>query len=679
MRLIILYFIILAGFSCAKDTDLINQESQSRNTDPVKPETKPKPDQPKRAKPEQQIPEQAKPVAKALGKNVKVSATLSPNALNVLNAAFNAEETNDDSANAYNFVKFGGHRGMDWWNFPWDLDSSRNEYKITFDDMKALLEHVEVRKEQDKDDFIPYSEMLKNMYLQLTPEIMNAHGGYLRIVKIIYSLRNFLAVADKYNLEKDKAHLKIAAQKILDIDATNKLLQGQSPYLHDSTYQPKNIALKPEDRTKGNGIAELKAVLKKPQLQSTLKQSPIQPKLPLHPSPQAPPHVIQPGKISFGTIPTLSDNWWQNGVNGAFPPWDQNTLYVWGANIDNYAKNDPTQNLDGGGMASATGPSKGRGHPNYVGIVTTSLDKPENDAVFSKLESDLQNNKNIVFPMANNKFGLGTGIAYNWFNSDNDWKESQKYLLNKIDALISQASQIEFEGEPFWPDCSVVADCKKVSAQEAGTFSLVGSKSFQRIGRYLDLTTRFSDIARWKFPNDQNVQRGPEAHYNLAQSSAHISIPFSASILVLFKNPNGSFDVLTDKASDGRIINIQANLKGGQSWYEGAIQALANKTGINLSESDLFYLHGGNKSIKPTDSNTDFFVVLTGNKPAGHTWTSLETIFSEISDQTSSFIPDWDWLKRLFPKDDITKKYNPEFREQIKNFCENVAQKKNGC
>jgi len=193
--------------------------------------------------------------------NVKVSAPLSANALNVLNAAFNSGESEDDTANAYNFVKFGGHRGMDWWNFPWDLHSSRDEFRITFDDMKALLEHVEIRKEENKPDFIPYSEMLKNMYLQLTPEIMNADGGYLRVVKIIYSLRNFLAVAKKYNLIKDKANLEAAARKILEIEATNKLIQGDSPYKRNSTYQPKNIASEAEDRTKENGIAELKAML----------------------------------------------------------------------------------------------------------------------------------------------------------------------------------------------------------------------------------------------------------------------------------------------------------------------------------------------------------------------------------------------------------------------------------
>ena len=67
----------------------------------------------------------------------------SQNLKNVLDHAFPLNDFNGE-CNAYTLLKkYNGH-GMDWWCFPWDLDSSRNQYKITWNDMKYMLENIMV-------------------------------------------------------------------------------------------------------------------------------------------------------------------------------------------------------------------------------------------------------------------------------------------------------------------------------------------------------------------------------------------------------------------------------------------------------------------------------------------------------------------------------------------------------
>lgn len=198
------------------------------------------------------------------GKRWQSSIPLAPNAAAVLKAAFDTDyPPSEDRVNAYDFAAFRGDKGMDWWNFPWDLPSSQSQYQITYGDMRAMLEGVLVQPTKDATTKIRYAAMYANMVDQLTPEIMNNHGGYLRVVKIIYCTRNFLAVALKYNLALDIAPLKRAANKIIAIDATGKLLNGSSPYTSASSYHPKNVDGKLEDRTREAGVEELKALVKR--------------------------------------------------------------------------------------------------------------------------------------------------------------------------------------------------------------------------------------------------------------------------------------------------------------------------------------------------------------------------------------------------------------------------------
>jgi hypothetical protein len=186
-------------------------------------------------------------------------AMLSEGAVHVLKGAFDRDYAPGGGlANAYDFAAHGGHKGMDWWNFPWDLPSSRPEYLITYEDMRALLEQVEVRSDPNNTQRVRYSAKLAAMVDQLTPEIMNAHGGILRVVKILYCVRNFLAVAQKYNLQEDLPPLRRAAEKLLAIHATGRLVDGHSPYGIHSTYAPKDLEGKPEDRTKEKGVQALR-------------------------------------------------------------------------------------------------------------------------------------------------------------------------------------------------------------------------------------------------------------------------------------------------------------------------------------------------------------------------------------------------------------------------------------
>jgi hypothetical protein len=195
---------------------------------------------------------------------VKIEGTLSHNVMAVLKAAFETDyPASSSEVNAYDFPLYHGDKGMDWWNFPWDLSSSEQKFTISYADMASMLEKVMVRKSKDSDDFIRYSEMLKDMVSQLTSTIMNAHGGYRRVVKIIYCIRNFLEVAQAYNLTKDIPYLKEAAQKIIDIYDSGTLVKGTSPYTIGSWYAPKNLQGQAENRTSELGIEALREMMAK--------------------------------------------------------------------------------------------------------------------------------------------------------------------------------------------------------------------------------------------------------------------------------------------------------------------------------------------------------------------------------------------------------------------------------
>ena len=181
------------------------------------------------------------------------NAKLSTNANAVLNDAFNAHYDNHAHyANMYDL--FNGSKGMDWWNFPWDLPSQHgHKYTITYNDMKDILENVVVKMNPLDITYVRYSTKLADVTLGLTYQIMNSHGGAPRVIKIIYCLRNFMSVAIKYKLINDINNLKPAIIHLINIPP-EKLLGNRS-------YDAFNINGVSEKRTRDNGLAELKNIL----------------------------------------------------------------------------------------------------------------------------------------------------------------------------------------------------------------------------------------------------------------------------------------------------------------------------------------------------------------------------------------------------------------------------------
>lgn len=164
------------------------------------------------------------------------------------------------------------------------------------------------------------------------------------------------------------------------------------------------------------------------------------------------------GTLIFSGIHQLPDNWWSdqppNDPSSVWNVWDKNTFYTWGANSGNYQL-AIGQSLHGLGMADVSGPSRGRAHPHYVGIITMNLnDMPKNDPVFLSLENELSNGNNVVIPSFKGRFSLGTGIGA----SVSNWAEIQKYLLGKIHGLGQKASAATIPPGTFWPDCRTSSD-----------------------------------------------------------------------------------------------------------------------------------------------------------------------------------------------------------------------------
>ena len=195
---------------------------------------------------------------------IKKGSVLTKNAMNVLESAFSDIYDNDfHYANMYDLAN--GSKGMDWWNFPWDLTSSLPKYQITFNDMKNILENVIVKMEIKDTHYVRYSSKLSSNMTKLTSGIMNSHGGFLRVIKIIYCARNFMSVALKYNLIEDINNLKKGIKHILSINKDD-LSTDPNPfkltYGKKSKHKPKNIDGILEDRTRNNGLKELKNIIK---------------------------------------------------------------------------------------------------------------------------------------------------------------------------------------------------------------------------------------------------------------------------------------------------------------------------------------------------------------------------------------------------------------------------------
>jgi hypothetical protein len=155
------------------------------------------------------------------------------------------------------------------------------------------------------------------------------------------------------------------------------------------------------------------------------------------------------GTLVFSPIAQLPDKWWTD-LDNVWSVWDPNAHYLWGANSGNYSGIAIGGSLNGRGMAGANGPTRGRAHPNYVGIITMDAqDMPLNDSVFDRLEEFLRTGKNVVVPTQHLKLSLGTGIGA----TAPDWDQIQSYLLKKIHQLGMIARNVDIPEGTYWPDC----------------------------------------------------------------------------------------------------------------------------------------------------------------------------------------------------------------------------------
>jgi predicted NAD-dependent protein-ADP-ribosyltransferase YbiA (DUF1768 family) len=159
------------------------------------------------------------------------------------------------------------------------------------------------------------------------------------------------------------------------------------------------------------------------------------------------------GTLSFGEIKQLDAQWWTspppNDPAAVWNTWDRDTYYLWGANVLNYAGIALGDSLNGDKMAGPNGPSRGRAHPHYVGVITMSAsDLPKNDAVFQSLATLMASGKHVQVPSYGGRLSLGTGIGASVPN----WADIQKYLLEQIIVLTSTASSVSIPPGTFWPD-----------------------------------------------------------------------------------------------------------------------------------------------------------------------------------------------------------------------------------
>ncbi|GAB4182282.1 MAG: hypothetical protein Tsb002_03330 [Wenzhouxiangellaceae bacterium] len=169
----------------------------------------------------------------------------------------------------------------------------------------------------------------------------------------------------------------------------------------------------------------------------------------------------QPATLSFGQVPRLPQNWWvdqpTSDPESVWQVWRRDTYYLWGANQGNYRQQAIGTVIGGGGMAGDQGPTRGRYHPHYVGVITMQYQTmPGNDAVFGTLQQWLDQGHHVVVPTfpdpsiqaTGAKFSLGTGIG----GSQPHWDHIQRYLLSHIVALSQHAERTEFPAGTYWPD-----------------------------------------------------------------------------------------------------------------------------------------------------------------------------------------------------------------------------------
>lgn len=167
-----------------------------------------------------------------------------------------------------------------------------------------------------------------------------------------------------------------------------------------------------------------------------------------------------PGSLQFAEIPRLPDQWWVDAPETdparVWTVWNRSSWYIWGANSGNYRQGPIGSLIGGGGMAGPNGPTRGRMHPHYVGVITMNeADMPLNAPVYARLAALIDSGDTVVIPVFVDrqlvpgfKLSLGTGIGGN----QPDWGEIQSNVLSGIVRLGQAAGRVEIPKGAYWPD-----------------------------------------------------------------------------------------------------------------------------------------------------------------------------------------------------------------------------------
>jgi len=159
------------------------------------------------------------------------------------------------------------------------------------------------------------------------------------------------------------------------------------------------------------------------------------------------------GNLLFEGVPQLPDDWWTAPPPGdpgtVWNAWDRRTYYLWGANSGNFRGVPLGKSLGGDGMAGHDGPSRGRAHPHYMGVITMAKDELQrNDDVFKDLALLIADGANVVVPTHRGRWSLGTGIGANV----DHWDVIQEYLLTQVYRLGQEADAVAIPVGTYWPD-----------------------------------------------------------------------------------------------------------------------------------------------------------------------------------------------------------------------------------
>lgn len=183
---------------------------------------------------------------------------LSQNIMNVLNFAFNNPATALKLINEGSRSLIGQH--FDWWLFPWDLKSSRNEFAINYNNMRWILENVEIKTNayaytnaNTRSRWVKYSNAYANYTKNVSVDLITASVD-ARYLKILYSNILFIRIAKKYNLSGDLNNLLEGANWLVNLHNRNEKLQKNN----ESRLDGLNINGKSEKRNVNNGIQELR-------------------------------------------------------------------------------------------------------------------------------------------------------------------------------------------------------------------------------------------------------------------------------------------------------------------------------------------------------------------------------------------------------------------------------------